>query len=65
MGRVFSVKPGNRSGGGSKDVPMCEYCGKPVRITSADYEREEVLCVSCAVENRTSEAEEYELSGRA
>ena len=64
MERVFSAKPGRKSGGGSKDAPVCELCGRPVRITSADYEREEVLCASCATEAGTPDFEEYELSAR-
>jgi len=62
--RVFREKPGKRLGGGLKDRPLCERCGRPVRISSDDYAREEILCANCAVEARAPEVEEYELTGR-
>lgn len=65
MERVFKEKPGKRLGGGTKDRPTCERCGRPIKIDSADYERDELLCITCAAELRTPEIDtDYELSGR-
>lgn len=64
MERVFRAKPGRRLGGGLKDRPVCERCGRPVSVSSDDYGHDEILCASCAMEARTPEVEEYELSGR-
>jgi len=62
--RVFREKPGRKLGGGLKDRPQCERCGRPVRVSSADYDREEILCVACAAEERATDIDNYELSGR-
>lgn len=62
MERLRGEESTKRLGGGLKDKPLCEHCGRPVRITSQDYARDEVLCLSCASENRTLEMEGYEFS---
>ncbi len=64
MERWFRDKPGKRLGGGLKDRPLCERCGRPVKVSSDDYPREEILCVNCAGEARASDFDDYELSSR-
>jgi hypothetical protein len=41
-----------------KDAPLCERCGRPVKVDNPDYVREEVLCLACAADYRVPEAEE-------
>jgi len=48
--RILRDRPKTRSGGGLKDRPQCERCGRPVKVYSDDFEREELLCVYCAAE---------------
>lgn len=59
--RVYREKPADKKlGGGLKDMPQCEHCGRPVKISSDDYTREEILCPHCASDARASEIAEYE-----
>ena len=58
--RLFRDDPRKRPGGGLNDRPECERCGRPVRISSDDYTRDEILCPSCAAEARASELESEE-----
>jgi len=60
--RANKEKPSKRPGGGLKDRPQCERCGRPVKLDSSDYDQEEILCASCASESRTSEVEDYEVA---
>ncbi len=62
MDRVFKEKPNKKLGGGLKDRPLCERCGRPVKVSSDDFEREEILCANCADEARTEEPDDYEVS---
>jgi formylmethanofuran dehydrogenase subunit E len=63
--RVFREKPLKRvDGGGLKDRPLCERCGRPVRISREDYLRGEILCPTCAAEGRTPEMDEFDLGSR-
>ena len=57
MERLFKEQPVKKLGGGLKDRPQCERCGRPVRISSDDYLRDELLCQSCASDVRASELE--------
>lgn len=50
MERIFRDSSPANPGGGLKDRPMCELCGRPVRVSSDDYMRAEVLCAHCASE---------------
>ena len=59
MERIFREKPVKKNRGG-KDLPECENCGRPVKLTSDDYTREEILCPSCAAELDSYEAEDYD-----
>lgn len=54
MERIFRDRPESRLGGGLKDRPLCERCGRPVKVSSEDYERDELLCVHCASEAKAS-----------
>lgn len=47
-------------GGGLKDRPQCERCGRPVKISKDDYYREEILCTHCAAETSGSDYSDYE-----
>ncbi len=47
-------------GRGFKDRPLCELCGRPVKVSSDDYLSEEILCTHCATEVRVSEVTEEE-----
>jgi hypothetical protein len=58
--RLRVQNPLKKLGGGLKDKPLCEHCGRPVRVISQDDIEDEVLCPSCASELKTLEAEEYE-----
>lgn len=62
--RVFREKPTRKMGGGFKDMPRCERCGRPVKISSTDYSRDEILCAHCAADARASDLVEYEFSRR-
>ncbi|MGC8862136.1 MAG: hypothetical protein ACP5R5_05085 [Armatimonadota bacterium] len=60
MDRVFRDKAGKRLGGGLKDRPLCERCGRPVRVSTDDFAREEILCATCAQEARVYEFDDYD-----
>lgn len=60
MERIFRASPQVKPGGGLKDRPQCERCGRPVKVTSDDYEREEILCAHCASDAKVSVLSEYE-----
>lgn len=62
MNKLFKDKPSKKPGGGLNDRPICERCGRPVKISSDDYGREEILCATCATELRTPAIEDYESS---
>ncbi|MGQ9454345.1 MAG: hypothetical protein ACUVT8_05515 [Armatimonadota bacterium] len=62
---MFKEKPMKRvSGGGLKDLPLCERCGRPVRVSREDYLRSEILCPTCAAESRTPEFDESDFRSR-
>ncbi|MCE5324559.1 hypothetical protein LLG46_14770 [bacterium] len=61
MERVYRNKFDRKLGGGLKDMPRCERCGKPVKITSDDCTREEILCPCCAAEAKATAVDEYEI----
>ena len=42
-----------KAGGGLKDLPQCERCGRPVKVSSDDYLTDEVLCTHCASDARS------------
>ncbi|MCE5198180.1 MAG: hypothetical protein ABFD54_07865 [Armatimonadota bacterium] len=66
MERLYRDKSSVRKpGGGLKDQPLCEHCGKPVKITSEDYLRDEILCASCAAEAKESLYDDYDSPGTA
>ena len=50
MERILRDRPDARLGGGLKDRPLCERCGRPVKVSSDDYQIEELLCLNCAAE---------------
>ena len=60
MERFIKDRSIKKSGGNPKKGPECERCGRPVKIDSDDYEREEILCATCALESKTPETEESE-----
>ena len=60
MERIFRELPQTKPGGGLKDRPMCELCGRPVKVSSDDYLRDEVLCAHCALEVKISTPSEFE-----
>ena len=62
MERIFRASLQMKPGGGLKDRPLCERCGRPVKVTSDDYEREEILCDHCASEATVSALGDYEVS---
>ncbi len=55
MERVYRERPDRKLGGGLKDRPECERCGRPVKVDSDDYMREEILCPYCASDAKASE----------
>ncbi len=62
MERILRTIPQTKPGGGLNDRPQCERCGRPVKITSDDYQREEILCPHCASETNASALSDYESS---
>ncbi len=50
----------SKMGGGLKDRPLCERCGRPVKIGTDDYMREEILCLSCASDARATALDEFD-----
>ncbi len=62
MERINSGKMRTKPGGGLKDTPRCERCGRPVRVRSDDFDREEILCPTCASEHSYATLDESSLS---
>lgn len=61
MERLYRSKSDSRyTGGGLKDKPHCDHCGRPVDVGRDDYTLDEILCVQCAAEARAAEPEDYE-----
>ena len=60
MERIFRDKVDGKSCGGLKDMPRCERCGRPMKVSSDDYEREELLCIHCAAEAKAWAIGDYE-----
>ncbi|MHB9035907.1 MAG: hypothetical protein ACYC64_04520 [Armatimonadota bacterium] len=60
MEQLYKDRSAKRPGGGLKDVPLCEHCGRPVRLSSDDYTREEILCPTCATDAKVSAMDDYE-----
>ena len=60
MDQLYGEKPDRKLGGGLKDRPQCERCGRPVKIDSEDYLHEEILCAHCASDATSSELVEDE-----
>ena len=60
MERVYKEKSLKKQGGGIKDRPQCERCGRPVKVNSEDYIQEEILCTACASDARSSRSEDEE-----
>ncbi|MGI6296394.1 MAG: hypothetical protein ACOX3G_09920 [Armatimonadota bacterium] len=60
MERIYRASPSTKAGRGFKDRPLCELCGRPVKVSSDDYLREEILCTHCATEVRVLDASEEE-----
>jgi hypothetical protein len=60
--RIFRAGSQTKPGGGLKDMPQCERCGRPVKVSSEDYEREEILCAHCAADAKVSTFADYESS---
>jgi hypothetical protein len=58
--RVFRASLQTKPGGGLKDRPACERCGRPVKVTSDDYQSEELLCPHCASEAKVSAFIDYD-----
>ena len=58
--RIFRDNPPSKPGGGLKDRPLCELCGRPVKVSRDDYQREEILCTHCAAEAKVSILTEQE-----
>lgn len=58
MNRANDRKSTRRPAGGLKDRPLCEWCGRPVKLRINDEMREELLCEVCAPESRATEAED-------
>lgn len=61
MERIYKDLPAKMPGGGGlKDRPRCERCGRPIKVSSDDYEREELLCAHCAADAKVSSDSEYD-----
>ena len=58
--RIFRESLQTKPGGGLKDRPQCERCGRPGKVTSDDYQREEILCPHCALDAKASMLGEYD-----
>jgi hypothetical protein len=61
--RAYRLNESRKLGGGLKDMPLCERCGRPVRVSSGDYTDDEILCTSCEAEARVAEIEDYQFDG--
>ena len=59
MERIYKDKLLDKQGGGLKDMPHCERCGRPVKISSEDYMQDEILCSTCTAESKVSEYDDY------
>lgn len=59
MERTYKDKPIKKQGGGLKDLPRCERCGRPVKISRDDYLQDEILCSTCMSESKVTEYEDY------
>ena len=60
MERILRDKAEATSRGGLQDRPQCERCGRPVKISSDDYQDDELLCVHCAAEAKAWAMGDYE-----
>ncbi len=60
MERILRDRNESRLGGGLKDRPQCERCGRPIKVSSDDYERDELLCSHCAAEAKAWAIHDYE-----
>jgi hypothetical protein len=63
MERLRGQNTLKKLGGGLKDKPLCEHCGRPVRVDSHRDIEDEVLCPTCASESKVWESEQYETAG--
>ncbi|MCL5104185.1 MAG: hypothetical protein M1133_08730 [Armatimonadetes bacterium] len=60
MERLSREKTVKRPGGGMKDRPLCERCGRPVSVGIDDYLDDEILCTSCTSEVKASKYDQYD-----
>lgn len=60
MERTFRLGPATKPSGGLKDRPLCELCGRPVKVSSDDYQRGEILCTHCAGDARVADMSDEE-----
>lgn len=60
MERILRDKDEARLGGGLKDRPQCEICGRPVKVSSDDYQQDELLCTHCAAEAKAWAIDDYQ-----
>ena len=60
MERIYRDVSARKPGGGLKDRPQCERCGRPIKVSSDDYQSEELLCTHCASEAKVTNISEYE-----
>ena len=63
MDQEYAEKTIKRISTKTKDKPQCERCGRPVKISSEDYMRDEVLCINCASDTRVPNADDEVSSG--
>ena len=60
MERAGKERAPKRLGGGLKDRPQCERCGRLVKVDQDSLSQEEILCPYCASDARVSDDEDYE-----
>lgn len=62
MEREFEERTNKRLGTKTRNTPVCERCGRPVKISRDDYMRGEILCPHCAAEYKDSDTDDLETS---
>ncbi|MCE5313396.1 MAG: hypothetical protein ABFD49_08520 [Armatimonadota bacterium] len=62
MERLYKNKSARKPETRHGDAPLCERCGRPVRLSSDDLTREEILCPACASEAKVSASDDYDVN---
>ncbi|MCX6343609.1 MAG: hypothetical protein NT018_00880 [Armatimonadetes bacterium] len=63
MKRLSEDEFAQRTNGRVNSKPRCERCGRPIRISKDDYERDEILCPICASDVKASSMMDPDFDG--